>query len=152
MKKVLKIVVLVLVIAFALAQFARPNRTNPPINEANVLQMPADVQSIFTRSCADCHSNTTKWPWYTNISPVSWWIADHVKEGRHELNVSEFGTYSTKKAAHKMEEVCEMVEKGEMPLQGYAGPLHPDAHLSEADKSRLCEWAKGEQRRLLGKS
>lgn len=148
MKKFLRIVLIVLIVVFVVGQAVRPNRTNPPIQAANVLQAPADVQAILNRSCMDCHSNTTRWPWYTNISPLSWWIANHVKEGRHELNFSEFNTYSAKKAAHKMEEVCEQIEKGEMPLSGYAGPLHPDANLSASDKARLCEWAKSEQKRL----
>jgi hypothetical protein len=149
LKKFLKAALLVFAIAFVIAQFIRPNRTNPPIHAAQVLQMPADVRTIFDRSCADCHSNNTTWPWYTNVSPVSWWIWNHVRVGRSELNVSEFNTYSQRKAAHKMEEICEMVQKGEMPLIGYE-PLHPTAKLSDADKSRLCEWAKGEEKRLTG--
>ncbi|HEX2831844.1 MAG TPA: heme-binding domain-containing protein [Thermoanaerobaculia bacterium] len=148
MKKFFKVVFIVLIVVFIAGQAVRPDRTNPPIHPANVLQTPADVQAILNRSCMDCHSNATTWPWYTNISPVSWWIADHVREGRRELNFSEFNTYSAKKAAHKMEEVCGQLESGEMPLSGYAGPLHPDAHLSDADKARLCEWAKSERKRL----
>ncbi len=149
MKKFLKIVVIVLAVAFVAAQFVRTDRTNPPIDETKVLQAPADVQAILDRSCADCHSSKTTWPWYTNVQPVAWWIADHVKEARKELSLSEFGTYSPKKAAHKMEEVCEMVEKGEMPLKSYL-PLHPSAKLSDADRTRLCEWSKAERALILG--
>jgi len=140
-KKVLKVVLIVLVVAFLAAQFVRIDRTNPPVDPAHTIKAPADVQAILDRSCADCHSNNTRWPWYTNVAPVSWWIADHIKEGRRELNLSEFATYSPKKAKHKLEEICEQVEKGEMPLTGYV-PLHPEAKLSDADKSRLCEWSK----------
>jgi hypothetical protein len=148
-KKLLKILLIVVIVLFLGAQVVRPDRTNPPTNAADVMQVPSDVQAILDRSCNDCHSNQTRWPWYTNVAPMSWIIADHVKEGRHELNFSEFNTYSAKKAAHKMEEVCEQVERGEMPLKQYL-PLHPEAKLSPQDVQRLCEWSKAEHRRLGG--
>jgi hypothetical protein len=147
LKKFLKVALIVLVVAFVLAQFIRPAQANPPVDPAKTLKAPADVQAILDRSCGDCHSNNTRWPWYAKVAPVSWWLADHVKDGRREINISEFATYSPRKAAHKMEEVCEQVEKGEMPLSTYL-PLHPDAKLSDADKARLCAWAKSEQARI----
>ena len=147
-KKWIQRILLALAVIFLLAQFVRPARSNPPVDETKALQAPPHVQSILDRSCADCHSHRTTWPWYSNITPVSWWLVDHVKEARHELSLSEFGTYEPKKAAHKMEEVCEMIEKGEMPLREYLW-LHPSARLSEADKRTLCEWAKGEEHRIL---
>lgn len=149
MKKILRIVLVVLIAAFVAAQFVRPDRSNPPIDETKVLQAPADVQAILDRSCADCHSSNTRWPWYTNVAPISWMIADHVEEGRKELSFSEFGTYAPKKAAKKMQEVCEQVEQGEMPMQNYV-LLHRDAKLSDADKARLCEWSKVERARIQG--
>ena len=148
MKKALRVILLVLVVVFVAAQFVRPAFTNPPIDPTHELRAPASVQAVLDRSCIDCHSNRTRYPWYSQISPVSWWLQDHIKEGRGELNVSEFGTYSPKKAAHKMEEVCEQVESGEMPLPSYLW-MHPSAKLSAADKQTLCGWAKSEQRRIL---
>ena len=148
MKKIFKTLAVVLIIAFAAIQIVRADRTNPPVNAADVLQAPPDVQAILDRSCADCHSSNTRWPWYTNVAPVSWWIADHVKDGRKEMSFSEFNTYSPKKAAHKMEEICEQLKKGEMPLKGYT-PLHPEAKLTDADKQRLCEWSSSERARIL---
>jgi hypothetical protein len=147
MKKFLRIVFIVLIVAFLAAQVVRPDRTNPPVDQAKVLQAPADVQAILDRSCNDCHSNRTQWPWYTNVAPVSWFIADHVKNGRKELNFSEFASYTPRRSARKMHEICEQVEKGDMPLQGYV-PLHPEAKLSDAEQARLCEWSKSEEARI----
>lgn len=149
MKTFLRATLLVLVLALLAAQFVRPDLTNPPIDPAHELRAPAPVQSILDRSCIDCHSHRTRYPWYSRISPVSWWLQDHVTEGRGELNLSEFGTYSPKKAAHKLEEVCEMVEKKEMPLKSYL-PLHPSAKLSDADRQTLCAWSKQERALILG--
>lgn len=145
--KWLKRVLIALVVLFALAQFIRPDLTNPPVDEANVLHAPANVQPILDRSCADCHSNRTTWPWYSQTAPVSWWLADHVKEARRELNFSEFESYSAKKKAKKFEEICEQVKEGEMPLKVYL-PLHPSAKLSAGDRQTLCTWAEQEQMRL----
>jgi hypothetical protein len=146
-KKFLKIALIVLIVAFVVAQVVRPNRTNPPVDPAKVLQAPADVQAILSRSCNDCHSNETRWPWYTNVAPVSWFIADHVKDGRKELNFSEFASYTPRRSARKMHEICEQVETGEMPLTNYL-PLHPEAKLSDADRKRLCDWSKSEEARI----
>lgn len=141
MKKVLRIVLIVLIAAFLVAQVFRPNRVNPPVDPAKALQAPPNVQAILDRSCNDCHSNNTRWPWYTNISPLSWWIADHVKEGRRELNFSEFNGYTERRKGKKLEEICEQVQQGEMPLKNYV-PLHPEAKLSDADQQTLCSWTK----------
>lgn len=146
--KIFKRVLLVLALLFVVAQAVRPNMTNPPINPANTMQasirVPPEVDAILQRSCNDCHSNRTRWPWYAQITPVSWWLKTHVDEGRQKLSFDEFATYPPKKAARKMEEICELVEKGEMPLPSYL-PAHPDARLSEADRRLLCSWAKTEQ-------
>ena len=150
MKKLLQYISIALVLIFVAAQFVRPSFSNPPIDPAHELRAPAEVQSIIDRSCNDCHTNRTRYPWYSRISPVSWWLKDHIDEGRGELNFSEFGTYAPKKAAHKMEEICEMVEKGEMPLREYTWG-HWGARLSEADKQTLCTWSKGERARILGR-
>ncbi len=137
----LRIVLIVLIAAFLVAQVFRPNRVNPPVDPAKALQAPPSVQAILDRSCNDCHSNNTRWPWYTNISPLSWWIADHVKEGRRELNFSEFNGYTERRKGKKLEEICEQVQQGEMPLKNYV-PLHPEAKLSDADQQTLCSWTK----------
>jgi len=148
MKKFIKATLITLAVVFVAAQFVRPAFSNPPINPAHELRAPAHVQSIIDRSCIDCHTSRTRYPWYSQISPVSWWLKDHIDEGRGELNLSEFGTYSPKKAAHKLEEVHEMIKKDEMPLREYVWG-HPSAKLSDADKKSLIEWADAERARIL---
>jgi hypothetical protein len=149
MKKLLKVAVIVLALIFLGAQFYRPDFQNPPVDPAQELRAPAHVQPILERSCMDCHSNRTRYPWYSQITPVSWWLKDHIDHGREELNFSEFGTYAPKKAAHKLEEVHEMVKKDEMPLREYVWG-HPSAKLSAEDKGTLVQWVDAERARILG--
>lgn len=152
MKKVLKWVVIVLVVILVAIQLVRPARTNPPVDQSKTLEanlrVTPEVNAIVARSCNDCHSSKTAWPWYSNVAPISWYLARHVNGGRRQLSFSEWGTYPTKKAVRKLDEICEQVEMGEMPLKPYV-PLHPAAKLSDADKQILCNWAKQERDRLL---
>jgi hypothetical protein len=139
-----KWVLLVLAVAFLAIQFVRPARTNPPIDATKTIEaagiVPADVHAILDRSCADCHSNKTVWPWYARVAPVSWLLADDVKDGRKELNFSEWGTFKPRRKARKLDELCDQVKDKKMPLKKYLF-LHPRARLSDADRARLCEWA-----------
>ncbi len=153
MKKWLKIIAYVILATFAIAQFFRPERTNPPIDAARTmqaqLQVPPHVDALLQRACQDCHTNNTNWPWYSNITPVSWFVADHVTEGRRELNFSEWAKYDAKRADHKLEGISEVVEERAMPLPSYL-PLHSHARLSEEDIRTLSAWAKAERVRLNG--
>ena len=146
--KWVKRIALVLVIFLVLAQLVRPAKTNPPVVPANELQAPAPVISVLQRSCNDCHSNRTAWPWYAEVAPASWLLIDDVKDGREELNFSDWMTYTARRKARKLQEVCEQLEEGEMPLKLYL-PLHPDARLSDADRRMLCDWAKSERARII---
>ena len=143
MKKILKIVVIVLVLGFIVLQFFPPNRTNPPIVEAETLEatthVPADVAAILNRSCSDCHSHKTTYPWYSNISPASLFLANHIADGRRHLNFSVWNTYDKKKKSHKMEEIQEQVEGGIMPLGSYLW-IHRNAVLSESEARTLLDW------------
>lgn len=91
-------------------------------------------------SCYDCHSNNTTYPWYSEIQPVAWWLADHVKEGKSELNFSEFATYTAKKGDHKLDEFIKMLKEGEMPLTSYT-LIHGDAKLTAEQIVELTDWA-----------
>lgn len=82
-------------------------------------RVPDHVQGILKTSCYDCHSNTTAYPWYNNIQPVKWWLADHVNSGKRHLNFDEFNSYSKEKKLKKLDEVAETVREGEMPLTSY---------------------------------
>lgn len=143
MKKKLLIGFVVLLLAI---QLIRPSLNTGaaagPNDITQAMAVPADVRTILEKSCYDCHSNHTTYPWYDRIAPVSWWVANHIKEGKLELNFTEFATYSAKKQGKKLEEIGETVEKGEMPLKSYL-ITHGDARLTEAQKKTLVDWAKG---------
>ena len=129
-------------------QFFRPDRTNPPEYQTDTvyatLSVPADVRNIFETACIDCHSNRSEWPWYTEISPISWFVVEHIVEGRDELDLSNWRKYSPTRSEHKLEELCEKVEEGEMPLKSYV-LIHWDARLSQQDKDLLCAWSNSER-------
>lgn len=141
-----KRIVLILIALLVVIQFIRPARNlsaTPSSNDiSHFYKVPDTVAGILQRACNDCHSNNTRYPWYTNIQPVGWWMQHHVNEGKGELNFSEFGTYTAKRQNHKMEEVAEQVKKGEMPLNSYLW-IHTDAKLTDQEKQILISWANG---------
>jgi hypothetical protein len=147
MKKVIKVIFILLFLVFLGIQFIRPNRINPSINKnetlENVVSVPADVQKIFNRSCNDCHSNNTNYPWYSNIAPISWSVVDHIKDGREELNFSKWGTYSDQRKERKLEEICEEIRERHMPHNQYLW-IHWDAQLTDSDIKIICDWSKKE--------
>jgi len=149
-KKILKWAGITLAVALVVIQFIRPAKTNPPVDEASTLsarlQVTPEVEAILNRSCVDCHSHKTVWPWYSQVAPVSWYLTHDVNEGRRHWNVSNWPT-DPKRSAHRLEELCEQVEKGEMPLANYV-IMHPTAKLTDADKKTLCDWANAERQRL----
>ena len=102
-------------------------------------QVPAQVRQILKTSCYDCHSNNTVYPWYAAIQPVSLLLADHIKDGKAELNFSEFGTYSLRRQYRKLEEIGEQVKEGEMPLTSYS-IIHTNAKLSLDQQLVLSNW------------
>jgi hypothetical protein len=147
----LKRIVLGLALVFAAMQLFRPDRTNPPLDAARSVQsaamVPPEVGAVLKRSCYDCHSNETRWPWYSGVAPMAWGVANHVKEGRAELNFSDWGTYSVRKRVALLEKMCDEVREGGMPLKQYLW-LHRDATLSEADWKSVCDWSMDEAGRL----
>jgi len=100
--------------------------------------MPADVRAVLQRSCADCHSNATRWPWYSKLPPASWLMARHVAAGREKLNFSEWSDGGTL-SPNQVQEICDAVEGGEMPPASYT-LVHWSAALSTDDKRALCAW------------
>jgi hypothetical protein len=133
--------ILLLVVAQAFQPSLNRGTATGPGDIMGVVSVPADVSGILKQSCYDCHSNHTTYPWYDRIAPVSWWVADHIKDGKNELNFTEFATYSPKKQRHKLEEIRETVEAGAMPLKSYL-IMHGDAKLTDAQKSRIAEWTR----------
>ncbi len=134
------------VIAVAI-QFVRPARTNPASDPSTALaarvQVPADVAAILDRSCRDCHSNDTRWPWYSNVAPVSWWVIDHVNHGRSHFNFSEWAKYNSEEQQKLLKESCELSRKGAMPLPSYL--LMHDAAMSAKDVRTLCAFTQSER-------
>ncbi|MDG4653596.1 MULTISPECIES: heme-binding domain-containing protein [Chryseobacterium] len=102
-------------------------------------QVSSHLQGLLKTSCYDCHSNNTAYPWYSNIQPVKWWLADHVNSGKRHLNFDEFNTYTKEKKLKKLDEIAETVKEGEMPLSSYT-IIHHDAKLSSRDKSEIEKW------------
>jgi Haem-binding domain len=144
MKKLLKILGVLIIAALLAIQAFRPERTNPvsdPVMAITAqLNVPPDVRTTLERSCYDCHSNQTIWPWYSAVNPVSWLVADDVTEGRRHLNFSEWGNYTPKRQIAKLDMIVSQVDKGEMPLGKYL-LIHGNAALTDTDKDLLCTWA-----------
>lgn len=139
-----KKIFLFLLFAFLVIQFIHPEKNKTTGTQANYIgtayAVPGDVKAILAKACNDCHTNNTNYPWYTNIQPVDWWMNDHVKDGKKELNFDEYANKSPRYQYHKMEEVTEMIKEGEMPLDSYTW-MHKDAKLTEAEKNKLINWA-----------
>jgi hypothetical protein len=153
MKKFIKWLVIVLFVAFAGIQLIRPDYRNPTTNEQETLeattQVPENVAQIFARSCNDCHTNKTRYPWYSNVAPLSWSIVEHVNHGRSHLNFSSWNTYELRKKRKKLDEVCEQMTDGLMPHTQYLW-LHREALVSAEDIKTICDWTKQESDRLAG--
>jgi len=143
LKMVLKIVAALFAVGFVILQFFRIDQTNPPALAAEALEtavtVPPDIALIFGRSCNDCHSHKTVYPWYANVQPAAWFLKDHVEHGKEHLNLSKFNSYDRKKKIKKLEEICDEVEAGNMPLASYLW-LHRDAVMNESEKKVLCSW------------
>lgn len=137
-----KKIILGLVVILVGIQFFQPlrNQSNE-ITNAHIEQLyavPKNVKAILTQSCYDCHSNNTRYPWYSRIQPGAWYMAGHIKKGKEELNFSDFATYSKRKQRNKFKSMSGQVKNGEMPLSAYT-LIHRKAVLSQEDKQVLIE-------------
>ena len=141
MKKIL----IIIIVAFVLIQFFPIDKNNPVVTPKmdflKIKNTPEKTANLIRNSCYDCHSNESKYPWYSNVQPFAWFLENHIEEGRKELNFSTFATYEKKRQVKKLQEAIEKIEKGEMPLDSYV-ILHPEAKLSEADKKEMIEYFK----------
>ena len=135
-----KVVFWIIVVIAVGIQLIPVNRTNPPVT--GEIKAPEEVMAILHRSCFDCHSNETKWPWYSYVAPASWLVAKDVRDGRGHINFSEWADYNSKQKEHKQEECGEMVAIGEMPLWFYV-PLHLDSEMIPKDIEIILAWSKG---------
>lgn len=141
-KKIFWVTVTILFIAFIAAQFFRPEKNNGAVTAIHILQqenIPENVQVVLKNACLDCHSNTTNYLWFHHIVPVTWLINAHIVEGKGELNLSEWEKMDVYKKMNVLDEMCEEVEKGNMPIKSYT-LIHSKARLSEEEKKLLCDW------------
>ena len=126
-----------------LMQLIRIDKSNPPIDPSvdfePVVKPPEDVMEILKSACYNCHSNETRYPWYSNVAPVSWWLKHHVNEAREHFDFSTLGQFKGAQLAEILADASEVVESGEMPLKSYTW-MHPEARLSTEQRNRLVQW------------
>jgi hypothetical protein len=148
MKKILLFLLFVLVVI----QFIRPSENHSSSLSKNDITLhypvPDTVLAILKTSCYDCHSNNTRYPWYNRVQPVAWWLNSHVREGKRELNFSEFASYPLVKQAKKLKNTVKQVKGGGMPLDSYLW-IHKDAKLEQGQKDTLIQWANSLQQTIL---
>jgi hypothetical protein len=137
-------IMLVLLAALIIIQFIHPKRNKAegiqPNYIGNVFAIPADVKTILAKACNDCHSNNTRYLWYSNFQPVHWWHNKHIINGKKGINFDEYTHKSLRYQYHKMEETIEMIKEGKMPLNSYTW-MHKDARLTEEEKNKIISWA-----------
>ena len=144
MKRTKKITLFILIL-LVIAQFFGPEKNQGDLSSIEPFLVetnpPEDVKAILKESCYDCHSNNTRYPWYNAITPINYWLAGHIKEGKKHFNVSNWVGNSVKRKNHKFEELIEMVEEESMPLNSYTW-THSEAKLSDAQIRAVVDWAK----------
>jgi Haem-binding domain len=134
-----------------LLQFTNPARTNPaPVGARDFLATnppPEQVAVLIRNACYDCHSAETKWPWYSRVAPISWWVVGHVNDGRRHLNFSDWPQDDPRRARKKWNRIAEQIRYHDMPLSSYTW-LHPEARLDAAQRDQIARWADQESQRL----
>ncbi|NOR86239.1 MAG: cytochrome C [Bacteroidales bacterium] len=148
--KFLRILFILLIAIFVLAQFVPIDKTNPEFEASNDLIVmenpPEDIAQMLRAACYDCHSNETVWPWYSNVAPISIIVEKHVVEGRDNLNFSFWGEFDQEDKDYVIEEIIEEIEEGDMPFPGY-DLAHSDAKLSAEQQEKLFAWLRSLQSR-----
>lgn len=148
MSAILRYVLIGIAVLFLVAQFVPVDRSNPPV--AALVDAPEEVMATLRRSCWDCHSNETEWPWYGYVAPVSWRLSGHVREGREHVNFTEWTGYDTEELEEIYEDISDEIGKQGMPLKDYL-LAHRNAALSRADRERLISWAESAREGLPGR-
>lgn len=142
--KLLKNTALVLVAVFVVIQFIRPAHNTSgqvlPTDFAKVMVVPNNVLTLLQNACYDCHSNNTKYPWYSNVQPMAWMMANHIQNGKEKLNFSGFGSYTSRRQTSKLKEIANQIKDGEMPISSYS-LMHKNARLSKEQRNLIMDWA-----------
>ncbi|WP_298894402.1 heme-binding domain-containing protein [uncultured Psychroserpens sp.] len=141
--KIIKKILVGLLVVLIIMQFFGPDKNEGDMASIDAFiadtNPPNDVHEVLKNACFDCHSDVTRYPWYNSITPVNYWMADHIKHGKGHFDVSAWDSYSVKKKDHKMDELIEMIEAKEMPLPSYTW-THGDAKLSEEQIKAIIDW------------
>ncbi|MEN8227462.1 MAG: heme-binding domain-containing protein [Bacteroidota bacterium] len=152
MRKPNKMVGILLIGGIILIQFFQPERNLGTVETENALvtvtRAPDNLAAILKNSCYDCHSNRTVYPWYSYISPLSWFLEKHIQEGKEALNMSEFGTLEKNQKIGVLADICDVIESGSMPLQSYL-IIHKSALVQENDKEAICSWSESEALKIM---
>lgn len=142
--RIFKKILLVILMLFIVIQFIRPAMNTSsqllPTDTSKLVPIPDSVRSLLQTACYDCHSNHTSYPWYMNVQPMGWLMAKHIREGKVELNFSEFGSYSKRRQLSKLKSIAGSVKDGSMPIASYTW-MNSDAKLSAEDKAAIIDWA-----------
>ena len=147
----LKKILIVILLALVALQFFRPAKNlsaAPSPHDVIALHTPpADVKAVLENACYDCHSNNTRYPWYAEIQPFGWFLAQHVRDGKHHLNFSEFGRLTPKRAKTRLEDSIDEITERHMPLDSYTW-IHRNARLTDAQIAAFTSWAEATIERL----
>ncbi len=140
---VIKYIAIILLVAFVGIQFIPTTRnqsdTVPSTDFMLVNTVPETIKQKLQVSCYDCHSNNTQYPWYNKIQPVTWFLEDHIKEGKAELNFNEWDSLSNRRKKSKLRSIIKQIESGEMPLESYT-LIHKDATFTEAEAEEMISY------------
>lgn len=140
-----KMVLLALLVFLIGIQFFQPARTNPPAVPSKALSshvpIPENVHASLMRSCGDCHSDQTVWPWYSHIAPVSWMVVDDVNQGRRHMNFQDWEAQPTPKEANNvLADVCKEIRQNGMPPFTYR-IAHKNVKLTQPESDAICAWS-----------
>lgn len=131
------------IIIFLSFQFIQIDKGNPSVNKKidynQITQTTPEIQKILKKACYDCHSNEVNYPWYSSIAPISWFIKEHVNQGKEYVNFSEYGKYNRYQKEHINSSLYRVIENKTMPLNSYLW-MHKEANLSEKDYILLLNW------------
>jgi hypothetical protein len=153
MKKVWIIFIITLFFIFIIIQFFPPKKNDNLVNQQNdivfKLEIPTPVKKKIVDACYDCHSNKTAYPFYNNIAPVSWIMAQHVREGKANLNFSEWANYDRKTQIKLLTKICDEIKAGEMPLKSYVF-MHGKAIINPKELEEICQWTEQASEQVMG--
>ena len=142
---------LIAVLSFAIHPFGRPKEERGQRADFATLHLPTETAALVKRSCIDCHSNQTAWPWYSYVAPTSWLVERDVRSGREHMNLSEWQQYSFNQRQKLLADIASAVKNGDMPVPQYT-LVHQEARLSDSERDRIYQWARIERRRLRAAS